>query len=109
MLDRRRILIAEDEAFIAFELATAVENAGGQVVGPVASVSEGLRLLDREDVDAAILDVRLIDRDVTPIATLLLNVAGPSSFIPLLRFRRNSSPASGLPPSAQNRCRRTSS
>ena len=72
MLERRRILIAEDEALIALELAAAVESAGGEVVGPVASVKEGLQLLDQEDVDAAILDVRLIDRDAAPIATLLL-------------------------------------
>jgi DNA-binding NarL/FixJ family response regulator len=72
MLNRRRILIAEDEALIAYELAQAVEAAGGEVVGPVASVREGLQLLSNEDVHAAILDVRLVDRDVAPIAAVLL-------------------------------------
>ena len=72
MLHRRRILIAEDEAIIAYELAQAVVDAGGEVVGPVASVREGLRLLSNEDVHAAILDVRLLDRDVAPIAEVLL-------------------------------------
>jgi DNA-binding response OmpR family regulator len=72
MLNRRRILIAEDEALIAYELAQAVEEAGGEVVGPIDSVSEGLRLLSNEDVHAAILDVRLVDRDVAPIAAVLL-------------------------------------
>jgi DNA-binding response OmpR family regulator len=72
MLNRRRVLIAEDEAVIAFELAYAVEEAGGEVVGPVASVREGLALLAKDDVHAAILDVRLIDRDISPIARILL-------------------------------------
>lgn len=72
MLNRRRILIAEDEALIAYALAQAVEDAGGEVVGPVASVQEGLQLLANEVVHAAILDVRLLDGDVSPIAAVLL-------------------------------------
>jgi DNA-binding response OmpR family regulator len=72
MLNRRRILIAEDEALVAFELALAVEQAGGEVVGPVDSVREGLELLANEEVHAAILDVRLVDRDIAPIAAILL-------------------------------------
>jgi DNA-binding response OmpR family regulator len=72
MLNRRRILIAEDEVLIAFDLAHAVQDAGGEVVGPVDSVREGLRLLFNKEVHAAILDVRLVDRDVAPIAAALL-------------------------------------
>jgi DNA-binding response OmpR family regulator len=72
MLQRRRILIAEDEALIAFELALAVQDAGGEVVGPVATVQDGLKLLASEDVHAAILDVQLIDRDIVPVAAILL-------------------------------------
>jgi DNA-binding NtrC family response regulator len=72
MLSRRRILVAEDELIIASELAAAVEEAGGEVVGPVASVREALALLGREDVHAAILDVRLVDGEVSPIAHALL-------------------------------------
>ena len=72
MLSQRRVLVAEDEIIIASELAAAVEEAGGEVVGPVTSVREGLALLGREAVHAAILDVHLTDRDVTPIAEVLL-------------------------------------
>ncbi len=72
MLDHRRILIAEDEALIAEDLASAVREAGGEVGGPVASVTDGLGVLAREEIHAAILDVRLIDRDVAPIAVALL-------------------------------------
>ena len=72
MLSRRRILIAEDHPIVAYGIARAVEDAGGEVVGPVASVEEGLSLLQRAKVDAAILDVGLADRDVAPIAESLL-------------------------------------
>lgn len=71
MLDHARILVAEDEPFIAFDIAHAVEEAGGEVAGPVGSVQEGLALLETMPVEAAILDVNLSDRDVTPIADYL--------------------------------------
>ncbi len=35
---KHRILIVEDEAIIALNLACAVEDANGEVVGPVASI-----------------------------------------------------------------------
>jgi DNA-binding NarL/FixJ family response regulator len=72
MLARRRVLIAEDEELVALSLARAVEDADGEVVGPVSSVREGLALLAETDVHAAILDVSLADRDVIPIARALL-------------------------------------
>jgi DNA-binding NarL/FixJ family response regulator len=72
MLAGRRVLIAEDEPLIAMALAHAVEAAHGEVAGPVSSVEEGLALIAKRSVHAAILDVRLIDRDVAPVARLLL-------------------------------------
>ena len=72
MLRKARILIAEDQALVSLTLAALVEDAEGEVVGPIASVSDGLALLEKEDVHAAILDVRLADGEVTPIAKVLL-------------------------------------
>ncbi len=37
-----RVLIVEDEPFIAWDLAQAVESAGGVVVGPAATVAHRL-------------------------------------------------------------------
>lgn len=71
MLKQQAIFIAEDEPFIALDLAFAVEDADGRVVGPVASVEEALELLESSPVDGAILDVNLIDRDITPVVALL--------------------------------------
>lgn len=72
MLSRRRVLIAEDHPLVAYAIARAVEDADGEVVGPVSTVEEGLSLLRQAKVDAAILDVGLADRDVGPIAASLL-------------------------------------
>jgi len=73
MLDDCRILIAEDEALVALDLAHSVEAANGEVVGPFATVKECLGFLARDDVHAAILDVHLADRDVAPVAVALLD------------------------------------
>jgi CheY-like chemotaxis protein len=66
------ILICEDEPFIALELALSVEDAGGTVVGPAASVREALDLLEDHKIDGAILDVNLIGGEVTPILVCLM-------------------------------------
>lgn len=77
MLNGVLVLIAEDQAFIALDLSLAVEDAGGEVAGPVASVKSALALLDTQLVAAAILDSNLIDGDITPVATLLLEAGIP--------------------------------
>ncbi|HEX4180110.1 MAG TPA: response regulator [Caulobacteraceae bacterium] len=80
MLDRRRILIVEDEALIAAYILDAVERADGEPVGPAATVAEALALLDSQDVHAAILDVHLFDCEVTPVAHRLLAAGKPVVF-----------------------------
>ena len=72
LLNHARVLVAEDEPFIALDLALAIEDAGGQVVGPAASVKEALALLKATPVVGAILDVTLADKDVTCIAERLI-------------------------------------
>lgn len=72
MLHGHRVFIAEDEALVACDLAASIKEAQGEVVGPVATVKEGLALLAKEKVHAAILDGRLADRAVTPIAIILI-------------------------------------
>ncbi len=70
-LSERRVLIVEDEPFIAFDIADAIEGAGGVVVGPAATVREALALIATESVEAAILDVNLPDGDVGPVISAL--------------------------------------
>lgn len=72
MLANARILILEDEAIPALDLGTAVEMAGGIVIGPAGTIAAALALLDEQDVSAAILDVNLPDGELTPVAFRLL-------------------------------------
>lgn len=76
-LDQLFVLVAEDEPYIALNLAFAVEDAGGRVVGPVASVEEALALLETNPVSAAILDVNLADGDISPVVEILVELGVP--------------------------------
>jgi CheY-like chemotaxis protein len=80
LLNQVSVLIVEDEPFIALDLAMAVEEARGKVIGPAGSVCEALMLIEQHLVQAAILDVNLSDRDVTPIAELLIGGGVPVIF-----------------------------
>jgi|SRR6185312_185132 len=55
----RRVLVVEDEYFIADDLAQALDEAGAIVVGPASTVEEAFALLERERPDLAILDINL--------------------------------------------------
>ncbi len=77
MLTGALVLVAEDQIFIAMDLALAVEDAGGEVAGPVASVENALALIETRPITAAILDFNLTDGDITPVATLLLDANIP--------------------------------
>lgn len=77
MLHGACILVCEDEPFIALDLALCIEDAGGQVVGPAASIAEARALLATTAVSGAILDVHLSDGEVTPIAVQLLEGGVP--------------------------------
>ena len=72
MTDKPRILVLEDEMIIAMFAEMALEEAGCAVIGPVGRVEEALALLEREPVDAALIDLNL-GRGVTslPVAQAL--------------------------------------
>jgi DNA-binding response OmpR family regulator len=76
MLKQARVLVVEDEPFIALTLAFAIEDAG-VVVGPAGSVKEALALLQSRPVSAAILDVNLADGDVSPVLEILVELGTP--------------------------------
>ena len=64
----KRILIVEDEYFLADETRQKLEHLGATVVGPAANVEDALRLISSTDIDGAILDVHLGDEFVFPVA-----------------------------------------
>lgn len=59
VLDGSRVLILEDEALVAFALEDMLVAFGCEVVGPALRLSQALDLIEREQLDAAILDVNI--------------------------------------------------
>ena len=73
-----RVLLAEDEFVIAFALQTDLEEVGADVC-VVDSIADGLPRVG-EAFDAAVLDVRLADGDVYPLADALFARGVPIIF-----------------------------
>ncbi|WP_349371943.1 response regulator [Salinarimonas sp.] len=57
--ERPRVLVVEDEYFIADDLAQALVQEGVDVLGPVGDPAEALALVGRERIDRAVLDINL--------------------------------------------------
>lgn len=55
----KTILIVEDDPFIAMDLQDTFETAGYDVLGPVAAVKTGLKLMKSKKPDVAMLDYNL--------------------------------------------------
>ncbi|WP_082553724.1 response regulator [Altererythrobacter sp. Root672] len=79
-LSGKRILVVEDEHFIAADLRQVLEDEGAEVIGPTGSVLHGLDLAART-LDAALLDVNLQGANSYPIADLLTQRAVPYLFL----------------------------
>ncbi|WP_244530351.1 response regulator [Rhizobium sp. NFR07] len=67
----KRILVVEDEYFLADEVRQKLAALGATVVGPVASVRDAMDMIEASEIDAAILDVHLGDEFVFPVADRL--------------------------------------
>ena len=78
---KARILIVEDQVIFALHVADVVEEMGYEPVGPVGSVAAALPIALDEPLDAALLDIRLTDQTVRPVADLLQRRAIPFAFM----------------------------
>ncbi|MBB5712519.1 response regulator [Sphingomonas xinjiangensis] len=80
-LQGRTILVVEDEYLLVEDLCSELEDWKATIVGPAATVQEGLRLLrDTEQLDGAILDVNLRGEHVFPLADELMARGVPFVF-----------------------------
>lgn len=71
-LDGCRVLIIEDEYFLADELEKELKFHGAKIVGPVAEIREARDRIAAGDFDVAILDINLRDEFAWPIADELM-------------------------------------
>jgi len=57
---RRRVLVVEDEFFIAEDIADALRELGAEVIGPVPRLAEALAMINGSGpIDFAVLDLNL--------------------------------------------------
>ena len=70
-LHNMRILIVEDEYYLATDLADALRERGAEVIGPVGTLDDALQALESRWIDRAILDVNLRGEMSFPIADRL--------------------------------------
>ena len=52
-----RVLVVEDNALVAFDVADMLMRAGFEVIGPATSLDQGMQLIESESPDGAILDI----------------------------------------------------
>ena len=66
-----RVLIIEDDPFIAMDLEDTLVDAGYEVCGMAGSVDEGLRSIERSSPAVATLDYHLGRETSDPVAAVL--------------------------------------
>lgn len=72
-----RVLVVEDSALILMEVESAIEDAGGEVVGPATRLGQATALAETEEFDVALLDVNLDGEMTYPVADALARRAKP--------------------------------
>jgi DNA-binding NtrC family response regulator len=80
-LERRKILVVEDEPAIALNLAAAVQQAGGIAIGPAASVAAAFSLMADHTLDGALLDILLREETSFALADVLAAFNIPFVFV----------------------------
>ncbi len=67
-----RVLVAEDELIVGYDLCHTVAEAGYTVEGPYEDLSSAMLAYQRNKPDIAILDVQLGDGIVYPLAEQMM-------------------------------------
>jgi DNA-binding response OmpR family regulator len=84
-LTGKRILVVEDEPLLSMLVEDELRGAGAEVVGPVPTVSEALRLVEAAaaadgGISAAVLDINLQGQAAVPVAHRLAALGVPFLF-----------------------------
>ena len=80
-LDGCRILLVEDEYFLADDLKNELNSRGAKIVGPIADLSEAEDQVCRDGFDVAVIDVKLGDEFAWSIADKLMRDNIPFVFV----------------------------
>jgi DNA-binding response OmpR family regulator len=75
-----KILVVEDDALIAMELAERLGDLGHAVLGPAHNIPEAESLIARERPDAALLDANLAGQSSLSLGVALVGQGVPVAF-----------------------------
>lgn len=81
MTQRPAVLIVEDDALVAMEMEARVSSLGCTVIGPAGTLERARDLIEGSRPDAALLDVNIKGRRVTPIAEILQGEGVPYALV----------------------------
>jgi CheY-like chemotaxis protein len=71
-LSGRRVLVVEDEYFLADDIVQILKEMGARIVGPVGELEEATKLVNGDiAIDAAVVDVNLRSELAFPLARIL--------------------------------------
>jgi CheY-like chemotaxis protein len=77
----QRILVIEDEFFVAAHIEHVLEGEGVEVIGPVGSLDEAMQLARNESMDGALLDVNIDGGRIDDVAEILAEKHVPFVFV----------------------------
>lgn len=76
-----RVLVVEDEYFLADDMALALQKGGAEVIGPVPTIDKALALVASDErIDAAVLDINLKGQNAFEVADALVRRGIPFVF-----------------------------
>jgi CheY-like chemotaxis protein len=75
-----RVLIVEDEYFLATDLEESLRSEGAEIVGPIYELSQALAQVSEDGFDAAVIDINLRGQSAYPIADKLMEQHIPFVF-----------------------------
>ena len=81
ILEGKRVLIVEDEFFVAIQIEDALQSFGCETSGPYTTLEVALQASWQEPFDLAVLDISLNGRTVFPLADALLERGMPFVFL----------------------------
>ena len=76
----KTVLVVEDELLTGICLRMDAERSGAAVIGPTATLQGTLAAIAGVEIDVAILDVKLADAEVFPVADQLRDAGVPMIF-----------------------------
>lgn len=79
-LDRKRILVVEDDFVLAREICNELSAHGASVVGPAPTVHYARLVIGKRRLDGAVLDIKLFGEDVYGLADELMRDGVPILF-----------------------------